>query len=406
MKVAYITVSMPYGPVETFLIAEAKELVRQGCDLLIIPRSPTSSRVVNADASDLQAISVPRPLICAEILWAALREILRSPIACFRAFTAILRGRSFIVFLKNLAAYPKGLWLGRLARTRGIDHIHAHWALTTATIAMLASEVSGVPWSFTAHRGDIAEDNLLARKVRRASFVRFVSQSGLEMAESLGAGCSERKAVVVRMGVNIPEGAPTAPNPHEVVRMLCPANLLPVKGHVYLLDAIRTLKARGITCSLVVAGDGALRQALVRQSEELGIGDSVRFAGFVPHDEVLRMYERGEVDIVVLPSVDLGNNVHEGVPIALVEAMSYGIAAISTTTGGIPELMAGGVGVLVPPKDAEALADAIEGLTRNPQAAARTAAEGRRRILEEYAIERVVSQLVSLFEDSSSCSPR
>ena len=119
---------MPYGPAEMFLVAEAKELVRQGCDLTIIPRSPASGQVINKDALELEAISLSRPLFSAEILWAALREIMRSPIACFRAFAAIAASRSLAVFLKNLVVYPKGLWLGRFVRTTDFDHIHAHWA--------------------------------------------------------------------------------------------------------------------------------------------------------------------------------------------------------------------------------------------------------------------------------------
>ena len=55
------------------------------------------------------------------------------------------------MLLKNLAVYPKGLWLARLAREWRADHIHAHWAATTATMALVASEFSGIPWSFTAH---------------------------------------------------------------------------------------------------------------------------------------------------------------------------------------------------------------------------------------------------------------
>ena len=221
------------------------------------------------------------------------------------------------------------------------------------------------------------------------------------MAESLGAKCWEGKVVVVHMGVEVPKAAPNAPGIHEVVRILCPAGLLPVKGHKHLLDAIGLLKTKGIGCFLVVAGGGPLASSLERQVAELGIQDSVCLAGFVPHDEILRMYERGEVNIVILPSVDLGSNVHEGIPIALVEAMSHGIPTISTTTGGISELMSGGAGVLTPPGNSEAIADAIEGLAKNPDAAVRVAADGRKRVLEEYSVEEVVSRLILLFQNDS-----
>ena len=77
------------------------------------------------------------------------------------------------------------------------------------------------------------------------------------------------------------------------------------------------------------------------------------------------MYREGRVGMVVLPSVDLGNNLHEGIPVALIEAMSYNIPVVGTHTGGIPELLEGGAGLIVPDKDPAALADAIERSSRS-----------------------------------------
>ena len=115
------------------------------------------------------------------ILLAAAAELLRHPLRCLGGFGLLLRSRSPAVLAKNLIVYPKALWLARLARKWDADHIHAQWASTTATMAMLAGHISGIPWSCTAHRGDIAENNLLCTKAARASFMRFISASGLRM---------------------------------------------------------------------------------------------------------------------------------------------------------------------------------------------------------------------------------
>src|SRR5208283_835295 len=103
---------------------------------------------------------------------------------------------------KNLAVYPKGLWLGGMARAWQADHIHAHWVSTPTTMGMVAGIVSQTPWSCTAHRVDIALNNLLAEKLRQASFVRFISQSGWRMAASLDAPPDARNAAVMHLGVN------------------------------------------------------------------------------------------------------------------------------------------------------------------------------------------------------------
>ena len=92
----------------------------------------------------------------------------------------MLRSESTAVFVKNAVVLPKGLWLARLARRWHADHIHAHWGRTTATIGLVAAELTGIPWSLTLHRDDIAHPNLLSVKMRKAAFTRFISRSGLD----------------------------------------------------------------------------------------------------------------------------------------------------------------------------------------------------------------------------------
>ena len=87
----------------------------------------------------------------------------------------------------------------------------------------------------------------------------------------------------------------------------------------------------------------------------------MRFVGQVSHTQILEMYVANQVRAVVVPSIDLGNNLHEGIPVSLMEAMAHGVPVVSTTTGGIPELLADGAGILVPPENPQALADASNG---------------------------------------------
>jgi len=112
----------------------------------------------------------------------------------------------------------------------------------------------------------------------------------------------------------------------------------------------------------------------------------------------MRIYEKGEVDVVVLPSTDLGDGVHEGIPVSLMEAMSYGIPVISTTTGGIPELLGSEAGLLVPERDPLALAEAIEHLARDPSLCRRLGESGRRKVREEFSVEKVVDELIRRFQ--------
>jgi glycosyltransferase involved in cell wall biosynthesis len=388
---------LPFGPLEQFLIAEAKELSCRGHDLLIVPRSPYSN-VVNQDAQELRDKAIHRRLWSPAILATAAGMALRHPARFLRALQIVARSPRAEVLWKNAVSLPKALWLARQAQRWRADHIHAHWASTMATMAWIASEWSGIPWSFTAHRGDIVGDNLLAAKSRACAFARYISKSGLRMAEERGADVAPGRAVVIHMGVVVPPPRPAAPPAKEIPILLCPANLLQVKGHRYLLEAMRMLRDRGIACQLQIAGQGELRSSLEAMAHRLALEDRVSFRGYVPHNDILDEYRSGSIDIVVLPSVDLGDDLHEGIPVCLMEAMAHGLPVVSTTSGGIPELLHDGAGLLVPPQDSAALADALESLLCNPALRQTRGESGRRRVLDEFSVESVVSELTARLE--------
>ena len=374
------------------MIPEIAELVRSGHDVLVIPRSPRGNIM---HGHELVEIARRESVVSRRVLKAAAMATLAAPVQVVAAAWPLLRSRSPRVAVKNLTIIPKALWLAAVAAQWKADHIHCHWAGTTATMAMLASELSGIPWSLTAHRWDIVENNLLAAKVRSASFVRFISEDGLKMAQALGAKCADHVRVL-HMGVGVPARVQRRYGPRPVV--LCPARLVEVKGHRFLLEAWQILQRRGLDAELWLAGQGELRPQLERLSSTLGLTGSVNFLGAIPHAELLKFYEEGAVTAVILASIDLGNGLHEGVPVALIEAMSYGIPVVSTPTGGTVELVLPGSGLLVPPADPPALADAIQSLLEDAALREQLGDAGRRRVLEDWDIAGVASQLVREFE--------
>jgi glycosyltransferase involved in cell wall biosynthesis len=287
---------------------------------------------------------------------------------------------------KNLLVHPKALWLARRLREIGPDHVHAHWASASSTLAMVAAERARVPWSLTAHRWDIREANLLQAKARSACFVRTISEAGArELRERVAIpGWSP---VVLRMGVALPTTT-AAPRDGRELRLLTPANLLPVKGHRYLFEALAGLD--GI--ALDVAGDGPLRGELERAARGL----AVRFLGAISHTDVLAGLEGGRWDAVVLPSAPAADGAREGVPVSLIEAMAAGVPVVSTECGAIPELVTEGSGLLVPAADPNALRAALERL-RDPQLRRGLAAAGRARVETEFDVERVAAELGERF---------
>jgi colanic acid/amylovoran biosynthesis glycosyltransferase len=392
MKLALITSSAPYGKGESFVITEANALADAGAQVLMVPVVIRPGRQSKPALRPNIKLAVQR-LLTAKILKACFKLATLRPVSVLRALWT-LRCCYPLTLLKNIAVFPKALWLAEQIRIERVDHIHAHWASTPSTVAMVASMVSGVPWSCTAHRGDIVANNLLCRKLSHAVFVRFISESGIALA----AKRCRHAATNVRllhMGVDIPT-LPSARLRQEEYVVLCPANLILVKGHRYLIEAWSRLQTAR-SAKLMLAGDGELRKTLETQVEKMGLGHAIEFLGQVPHASLLAMYGRGEVDLVVLPSLDLGGGVHEGIPVSLMEAMSYGVPVISTTTGGIPELLNNGAGIMVPHRDSLALAAAIAGLLHDSDIASEQGAQGRARVLQQFNNKITADTLLTWF---------
>jgi glycosyltransferase involved in cell wall biosynthesis len=389
MRLIYVTPSFPYGTAEPFLAPEITELERQGHAVLIVPLRPRGIlqlRDVAALLSDTCAV----PVVSPRIAMAAWRAVARCRPA-LSAFRIVMRSRNLRILAKNVATIPKAFWLAELAREVRADHVHAHRASAASTLAMLAAELARVPWSFTAHRWDIFEDNLLREKVRRARFARFIARSGIEEARPFAGNLLDTKAVLVRMGVPLPAGRTRPPAATAERVILCPGSLIRRKGQRHLIDAVASL-ARGWTnLRLWLAGQGPDEAALRAHVSASHLDDRVQFCGQVAQAQIIEWYRTGRIFAVVLPSL------HEGIPVSLMEAMSCGVPVISTRAGGTPELLEGGAGLLVPPADAGALAAGISSLLSDRALRETLAVTGRQKVEREFAIERVVDQLVTLY---------
>lgn len=393
-----MTSSLPHGKKEAFIIPEISELKRRGHDVLIVPTYPRGE-VLHGDVKPLLSDVVSRPLLSVGLARAAVRQFARNATAASEALGCLFTSRSAGVLLRNLTVYTKGLWLAGIARCWNADHIHAHWATVPATMALVAGEVSGLPWSITAHRFDIAEDNLLDTKARKACFIRAINRRGArEIADRVSPEASPPS--VIHMGVSVPSADSVQSRNYDdsVPRIVLPANLLKVKGHAYLLEAVRLLANRGVDVHVELAGDGPLREELVGNVEKLGLRDRVTFLGLVPHEKLLQRMRAGDWNILVLPSIVTDSGEKEGIPVAIIEAMSCRVPVVSTVTGGIPELFEGvDDALLVPPRDSAALAEAIERLVKDPGLRKRLVEAGRRRVEESFAVDRVAEELAKRF---------
>lgn len=157
-----------------------------------------------------------------------------------------------------------------------------------------------------------------------------------------------------------------------------------------LLEAVASVRAKGMKVKCTLVGDGPQRDSLVGQAMKLGISDVTFFRGALPFDQVLAVYE--EAHVAVLASQT------EGWPKAIAEAMAFGLVCIGSNRGLVPWMLGEGRGLVVPPRDVEALATALAGVVGTP---AQHLEMGRRASLwaRRYSIEGLQSALAELLAE-------
>lgn len=366
MNILIVSSSAPYGKGESFVISETNALSKHVESLIMVPTLIRKSSP-NVNSLDKDVILISKPLISFYFLYKLGLFAYHEPKKLLKILR-LVTDKSIKNTAKNYLIIPKAIWLANFLKNNPVEHIHAHWLTTPSTLALVISELTNIPWSATAHRGDIVMNNLLQVKFEKCSFVRFISKSGIKLANERTNGCND-KFELMHLGIDIKSTNRRKPSISSAKKFhfLCPANLIPVKGHSFMLKAISKMRNRD-QIILSIVGNGPLKNDLIRETKNLGLSNNVIFKGHIPHNELMQLYSSSDVHCVILPSLDLGNGVHEGIPVSLMEAMAYNIPVVSTFTGGIPELLIHDdqqYGVLVNPNDVDSLTNTLDDITDN-----------------------------------------
>lgn len=402
MKLAYITAQIPWSRRETFILEEILAIKKQEEDILIFPRN-SGKEVYHASAKGLIKNSKWLPLINLKMvlffilyipwslsLWKILKNI-------------IINSKTFSILLKNLVVLPKGIYLTRIMKKQKISHVHSHWGSTTATMAYVISKFGKIPWSFTLHRWDIKENNMLEEKVKSAKFVRCISINGKNELYKIIGNKYRDKIKLIHMGVNIPSNFSKINNDKsKIFKIVIPANLLAVKGHRYIIEACSILVEGGIKIfECIFYGEGLLRNELEELIKRKLLNHYIKIPGIIPHEKLMKIYKNHGIDLVVLPSINTENGEHEGIPVVLMEAMAYHIPVISTNTGGIPELLGEDAGIIVQEKNPSGLVKAILKLWNDTDLKEEIALNGYKRVKKDFNIEIISKNLLKNFKKYS-----
>ncbi len=325
-------------------------------------------------------------------LWiGAARAILRKP-AVIGAILKLIAGHTVSVWalLKVFANIPKGLYLGEWARQNGIEHIHAHFLTAPATVALIASKVSGVPFTVTIHAFDIFSthprtiNGAVCCKAESAAALIAISAYNKRYLLDRYKGLNARIEVVYN-GIDFALFTPPTnrrPIPRDAL-ILSNGSLIPKKGHDVLIRAVAALRAEGYPVTLHIIGRGILENELKALVESLGVGEAVTFLGTMPQDEIVRYTHAADIfalACVVAPDGDM-----DGIPTVLIESLAVELPSVSTQVSGVPEILIDGeTGLCVASGDVDAFKDALKWMIDHPDAARAIAQRGRSHVLGRF----------------------
>lgn len=399
-RIAYMTGQYPQVSL-TFIQREIEALRDLGAEVLTCAARRTPPEQHPGDAEKdaarstfyiLEQMKNPIRLLAAQ------RYVITNPGRYFRALKLAwaMRSAGLKATAYQVIYFLEATLLARYLEEQDVEHIHNHFTFGSATVTALASELTGIPYSFTLHGpADLLRPYYwdLARKTAHARFVATISHYARSQLMFFSDPTDWDKLHIIHCGVMPEKYAVTGtealpPRRDAEVRLLFVGRLAPVKGLRVLFQALAEVLPDVPDLHVVLVGDGPDRQRLEEAAKPLG--DAVTFTGFLSQQEVAVALQ--SADFLVLPSFA------EGVPVVLMEALASARPVIATQVAGVGELIEDGkTGFLVPPGDATRLAERIRALASDPELRARMGAAGPSVVQGDFDIRIEAARLARLF---------
>jgi glycosyltransferase involved in cell wall biosynthesis len=419
-----MTVLAPIGGIEAALVPLSLALQAQGHEVIVFAVEPIAWPNQNAEAlrrAGIVLLTSPGWLVRLARLGVAWRtrllRVLTAGAAPFllplAAVDALRRRRS----LRRSLQGALGRWhgalarrmnyetlyyqaLGRAFRRRPPDVVHVHgWGCGEDPPGLMEwLQPARCPVVYTEHNSpDLAlVAEIETAPMNLAEVLIAVSRAGEAGLRQVGH--ATRPIVVIPYSVDpLPEPAPR-PARRDGFAVACVARLMPQKGHVYLLEAMARVTRQVPGSRLLLAGEGPLRGELEIQARQLGLNELVSFLGIVPRAQLPELL--AQTDVVVLASR------WEGLPVALIEVMSAGKPIVASNVGGNPELVVDGEnGLVVPPADPGALAEALLRLAHDAPLRERLGHASRRRFEQGgFSPPEVAARTLEAYHLAAECA--
>jgi len=364
MRIAYFINQYPKVS-HSFIRREIIGLEAQGVEVLRYSVKREGIDAVDpADLTELDKTTYIAEQQKLFVLRAVFGLAITSPCRWLQSFVSAIRlgFNSHSGVIRHLIYFIEACVLLDSLNQNDVRHVHAHFGTNSTAVIMLVKILGNITYSFTVHgpeEFDKPEALSLGDKINHAAFVIAISSFG---RSQLFRWCDHHqwdKIYIVHCALDADflDAEPT-PVPDNN-RLVCVGRLCEQKGQLLLLEAVRRVKAKGVSVELVLAGDGPMREEIEQFIKEHDLSDQVHITGWIPGAQVLAEIVASRA--LVLPSFA------EGLPVVLMEACALRRPVVTTYIAGIPELIRHGEsGWLVPAGSIELLCDALLALIHTP----------------------------------------
>lgn len=387
LRVAYFVESFPVLS-ETFVLNEVRALRRRGCQITVFAMYPPEAMPQHPGAQEEAERAV------------YLEARLQRMTGVSWRLRQLVDGDARDIRRRGAALGPRYRWLARHAYVLGdhlkqgeYDLIHGHFAAPAGEWIYLAAQMTGLPYTFTAHRRDVFDTPPMAFPQIAESAKEVITVSNYNrsyLAERFGIAQDHIRVVPCGIDTDwfFPEKAP--PRDDTIPRIATVARLAPEKGLSYLLEAYATLRDRGTRFRATVAGEGPERSALLSLRSNLGLDDCVEFVGALGASGVRDLLQGS--DLFALSSLS------ESLGVVYLEAMACGLPVVGTDVLGVGETICHEeTGYLVEPRDPAAMADALERLVNDPELRKAMGKRSFSWVTERFSLERQVDDLLRVW---------
>lgn len=399
-RVIYIVRSWPRLS-QTFVVNEVLALERRGVEIAIYSLVRSHEEIVQPGVDDVRA---PVRYLEDQLAEPWLRRVRVHLVALSASPSRYLHLLRYCLANPALAAgYGECSTLACFARAvriaAGLEamraagkhpvRIHAHFAHDPALVGLLVARLTGLPFSFTAHARDLIQipPESLATRAAAATTLVTCCRENATYVDSVVPPTRRPPVLVLHHGVELTRFHPTFRDPAvPVLRLVSVGRLVEKKGYVELLHALAAASEADLLFTCDIFGDGPLEAQLLALRAELQLDERVRFMGARDSDGIRRAL--GEADAFVLTPQVTADGDRDGIPNVLVEAMACGLPVVTTTAGGITELVQHERnGLVCDPGNVPAVAAAVTRLLRDPRLRARLGAAARNTVEADYDVD-------------------